>query len=1055
MAAFKTLPLSALLCSFLLLLACNAPRAVSAQSAIVTEPDRVVSPVSPAKTLRLSGNLPAWALPRRVSGSPSPSTRLDHLAVLLNRSPQREQAFHKFLDDQQDPSSSQYHHWLTPGQIGEQYGLTTNDLAQVKSWLASRGLQVESVSKSRTVITFNGTVAALESALSLKFHSYDLPLNEAAKGSSTRRLSIDAEPRIPLALAPVIRSFSGLAQIPIHAYSQAKVKPLVATPQYSNCSSSGDCQHFLTPDDFETIFNTPSLAGLPGGGQRIAIIGRSRVDPDDLNGFIEHTGISPLNDDPNVLIPPDGFEPGTTNDGDQLEATIDVIRAMGTAPGAAVDLVISASSQTQDGIYIASLYAVDTVLDPVMNISFGACEADAGSSGVSLWDNLASQAAAEGMSIFVSSGDAGAAGCDQNNATPGVNQTRSPNYICSSTYLTCVGGTEFNDSANPATYWSTTNSDGQGSALSYIPEGGWNEPTTVDSSGNTIYQASASGGGVSSVIAKPSWQKGPGVPGDGFRDTPDLAFPSSAHDGYFACLAFIGADCGNGYFAYVYGTSAAAPAMAAITAILNSQRFYSAGNLNPTLYSLAAADSGNAFHDTTVSTSGVTGCSLNTPSMCNNSTPSPSALTGGLAGYQITDGYDQVTGLGSLDVGNFLTAASPVRPVPTVTAGSASITATTNQQFTLKATVAGNGPIPTGTISWDTQQSFPVATNIPLVNGVAVISGAQLPTPGDYNVYVNYYGDANYQNAGTQIAIHITDLPNLAAPSIQLVANPSNPIVGQPVTLTATVTGSAGTPTGTVNFLAAGSSQNTSTPVPLVNGTATSQPQTFIAPGYYAPQVLYSGDSQYQAALSAGIDFGIFPSLPPAFQISASPLTLTPGQASGNTAAITINSQGYNDTISLACKVTYLGQGSASNPPTCSLNQQQLTLNPTTASGTVTATITTIATNGGAKIAGASSSSDRPAGSPFSQGALALAGMLGLALYKPLRRLNKGGIWNAALFLGLFVSGLLGATIGCGGGSSSSTPPPISGTTAGAYALTIIGSSRTYTTAASFSLTIN
>ena len=227
--------------------------------------------------------------------------------------------------------------------------------------------------------------------------------------------------------------------------------------------------------------------------------------------------------------------------------------------------------------------------------------------------------------------------------------TLSINYICSSTYATCVGGTEFNDTASPTTYWASTNNSSTGeSALSYIPEGGWNEPTTTTGTG---FETSASGGGVSAFITKPSWQSGTGVPADGFRDVPDVSFSASGHDGYLSCLAVAGGNCNAGSIEVFAGTSAAAPSMASIAALLNTKAGKAEGNINALLYKVAASTS-SAIHDVTVASSGVTGCTTATPSMCNNSTPATNSLTGGVAGYLVTTGYDQVTGLGSLDVAN-------------------------------------------------------------------------------------------------------------------------------------------------------------------------------------------------------------------------------------------------------------------------------------------------------------------------------------------------------------------------------------------------------------------
>jgi subtilase family serine protease len=172
---------------------------------------------------------------------------------------------------------------------------------------------------------------------------------------------------------------------------------------------------------------------------------------------------------------------------------------IGTAPGIQADLVVS--SNAGGGIYAAALYQVETVLDPVMTISFGSCEAYAGASAVSQWDTLFALAASEGISVFVSSGDSGAAGCDGQFQTPPAYQFRSINYICASSYVTCVGGTEFVEGSTQ--YWSSTNGTGLVSALGYIPEGAWNEPGSF-----APFVAASGGGGASIYVPKPAWQAG-------------------------------------------------------------------------------------------------------------------------------------------------------------------------------------------------------------------------------------------------------------------------------------------------------------------------------------------------------------------------------------------------------------------------------------------------------------------------------------------------------------------------------------------------------------------
>jgi subtilase family serine protease len=549
--------------------------------------------------------------------------------------------------------------------------------------------------------------------------------------------------------------------------------------------------NFVTPDDFFTIYDLSGAWNfdLLGGGQTIAIIGRAKVYNPDIENFHTLTLGGLGTQDPTVIVPPNGLDPGPpagtggTATGDQVEATLDVMRAGSVAPAATIDLVVSADDNGVSGLRIAAQYVVDT--DPIpaqiMNISFGACEADRTLADVQLWDSLFSQGAAEGISTFVASGDSGVAGCDQYFQTPPQNQIASPNYICSSSYSTCVGGTEFADTANPALYWQQSSSNGPpyASALSYIPEGGWNEP--LNSQGGT--QAASSGGGFSSYIPTPSWQVGTGVPGTQGRYTPDIAFTSSAHDGYFGCLAASGgthpADCvvrnGTFYFEYFFGTSAAAPDMAGITALLN-QKFQSPqGEINQRLYYLAASPALNVFHDVTVDTSGVSECVVTTPSMCNNSTPSPTGLTGGLAGYLVTPGFDEVTGLGSIDVSNLLANWYAGFPATTSVVASSVNPAFLGQSVTFTATVttAGTDP-PTGKVTFfNAYYGFPFGAMgtavLSTVNGsqVATFTTSTLPV-GSYAVTAFYSGDANNADSTSPWLIQ-----NINTPTFTWAANGS------------------------------------------------------------------------------------------------------------------------------------------------------------------------------------------------------------------------------------------------------------------------------------------
>ena len=622
--------------------------------------DLVVDTVDSTKRTVLPQERLAWATAANDMGEVADTAQSMRLTIILKRTPERQRAFDELLVRQQDPASSDFHHWLTPEEVGDQFGASSHDIAALTGWLEAQGLKVDAVANSRVRINAAGSPAAVGAAFSTRIHAY------LVKGE--QRIAPDGTAAIPAALSSIVQSVHGLFTVTDSSYGggataqQSSERALDATPKGTFCSGSS-CTHYVFPADFAAIYgiNPVYQQGIDGAGQTIAIVGRARVYLPDIENFQSRSALAIK--DPVIVVPPNGIDPGAavatggTTPNDQLEATIDVTRATSVAPGATVELVISSSTSTLSGIAVASEYIIDstTVRAQIMNISFGACEAHAGKSGVDLYDSLFSQAAAEGISVFVSSGDSGAAGCDDYNAAVPATQTLSPNYICASSHATCVGGTQFADLASPSSFWSASNRTGGVSALGYIPEGAWNEP--LDSQGRT--QASATGGGVSTFITAPAWQVGVATPGTLGRATPDVSFSASRHDGYFACLASAGNSCvsntaGAYSFEYLYGTSAASPDMAGVAALLNQKMGAAQGTLNARLYALATTPANGVYHDVTIANSGVSGCDVNVPSMCNNSTPAPGGLTGGLAGYVVSPGYDLATGLGSINVANLL-----------------------------------------------------------------------------------------------------------------------------------------------------------------------------------------------------------------------------------------------------------------------------------------------------------------------------------------------------------------------------------------------------------------
>jgi hypothetical protein len=860
--------------SLLVLITCLATLA-SAQPG-----NLVQTPVDPGNRVPLKNHHPAWASAQNDAGAVPGDLALERLTITLNRTPQQEAAFRQFIADQQNPQSKNYHHWLTPVEIGQRFGVSDHDIKAVKAWLESRNLTVDSISNSRVRIAFSGTAASVGSAFGSEMRYFTV--------RTEKRISIANEAQIPAALSSVIKSVNGLYTMRL--YPQHVIQQDIHLSPEGSFTCGGVPCYFIFPGDFATIYNIVGVpSGVDGSGQKIAIIGRSQVCTSDITGFASIAAVT-ING-PNLVVPSTGSAPATaactgTTLGDQQEATLDVTRAGSVAQGATIDLVASGGSATADGVDVAAQYVVDTpsIGASIMSISFGGCEADFGNTGVTFYDGVFQEAAAQGISAFVSSGDSGAAGCDPSFNPPPPAQQLSPNALCASSYATCVGGTEFADKANPGLYWGT-NGTGFSSALSYIPEGAWNEPGST-----SPFIVAATGGGVSGFIATPSWQTGTGVPGARTgRYTPDVAFSSAGHDGYFACLAANGAcslQTGTGV-AIFSGTSAAAPDMAGIAALLNQSRGSAQGLLNPTLYGLAATPANGVFHDVTVASSAVSGCAVTIPSMCNNSTPVPAGINPGFSGYLVTAGYDEATGLGSLNVGNLL-SSWPAATQTALQSSASPVVPGTSVTFT--ATVTASSGTPTGNVTF--MDGGTALSTTALSSGSAAFTTSSLAF-GFHAITAVYAGNALAFATSTsqplQQAIGTLSQISLQTSAPQVAA-------GTSVTFTANVTpqSGSGAPTGSVVFMDGTTSLGSGT---LTNGTAVLSNSALTA-GSHSITAVYQGDSTFLQSTSSVVS-QLVVSISVAATASSVPVV-----AGGNgnlSVTITPTPASFSPTVSVTC----------------------------------------------------------------------------------------------------------------------------------------------------------
>ncbi|HZQ48598.1 MAG TPA: PKD domain-containing protein, partial [Verrucomicrobiae bacterium] len=365
----------------------------------------------------------------------------------------------------------------------------------------------------------------------------------------------------------------------------------------------------MTPGDFATIYNVKPLysAGINGAGVVIGLCEETHVAVTDIHNFRSRFKL-PTNDPVFVFNGPD---PGISQD--DGEADPDTEWAGAVAKNATVKFCVA------DNVDLSAQYLVDNNLADIISTSFGDCEQTMGASGDQFYKNLWAQASAQGITVFAAAGDSGAAECDAGGEGGGIGQGALG--TASTVYNIAVGGTEFNEGTNNSLYWnSTTNADGS-SAKGYIPEVVWNESSLVPG-GRDIW---AGAGGPSALYTKPAWQAAPGMPRDGWRDTPDISLAAAGfHDGYIIVS--------GGALQTIGGTSLSSPAYASIMALIVQKTGQRQGNCDPNFYRLARNQYLNLgpviFHDITVGNNNV----RNT------------------AGYNAAPGYDMASGLGSVDV---------------------------------------------------------------------------------------------------------------------------------------------------------------------------------------------------------------------------------------------------------------------------------------------------------------------------------------------------------------------------------------------------------------------
>jgi len=833
----------------------------------------VTQAIDESKRVTLRGTVHPLARARSDQGAVPDSFAANRLLLMLNRPPEREADLRQFLANAHRPGSATYHKWLTPTEFGERFGPSDADIQTAKNWLTSHGFRVAEVTQSKTLIEFSGSAANVRDAFHSEIHQYSI--------EGEIHYANAAELAIPEALAPLVRGVSPINSFRLRpyvrlagpaSYSRTTGK---ATPLFTN--PGGSTGFFaIAPEDFATQYDVAPLyaSGVNGSGQIIGIIGASNIDVSVANAYRQLFGLA--NNPPQVVI--DGSDPGIGRlPKSDIEAYLDVELSGAVAPNATVNLYISDGGQLQDPTVLAAIRAIEDNQASVLNLSLGGCEAGLGPSGNQFWSGLWEQAAAQGQTVLVSTGDSGSAECDFD-GNPAAMQGLAVNGIASTPWNVAVGGTDFfyadyaSGPSSAAPFWKQSNDSSNGSLLGPLPEQPWDSPFGLNIAGDPA-SITAGGGGASSCIdsttdgsgqtvclagyAKPVWQTAPGVPSDGVRDLPDVSLfgsDGSNLSAYAICTGTENCTATSGSQAPVLlvgGTSASSAAMAGIMALVN-QKFGRQGQADFTLYALAGQQP-SVFHDLTNGTNNVP---------CLQGSPDCSLDANGDGFYSLQEyaagpGYDLASGLGSFDANTLVTNWNTVSFVPTTTTLSLSPTTIvhgTPVTFTASVSASSGSGTPTGDLAISTTSGLPLQKSeaIALSSGTASVPVDFFPG-GTYQVSAQYGGDGVF-GPSTSTPVSLTVTPETS--SIRFVANgPDSTVIngdaqagyGGHWIFSAGPLGMNGDQvfglaTGTITFTDGSNVQE----VPINSQGVAGYSPSNLSVGTHAITLSYSGDASYQ-----------------------------------------------------------------------------------------------------------------------------------------------------------------------------------------------------------------
>jgi pseudomonalisin len=613
---------------------------------------------------------------------PAPATTVMRVGVSVLLPDQAGQ--NQLYDEIYDPSSPQYHHFLTPAQFQQQFGLPSSEISAIESWLTSTGMSIDTSSPTGDYFTMSGTVAQIDSLFSVVIGRYSY--------NGVTFLANNVAPSVPVDLP--IQGILGLDTV-----QRFSLSPLIGTYTNLPAGSPGQgpqpgTQETLTPQDLWGVYHDPGAAALTcpgdthctsaeapgtsipadvasspldlGQGQTIGVFGEGETSSvvDQLRLFEDTMGLPKV---PTRTVYTEGAPASAYGDNTPaIEWYLDSQAATGMAPDVSqLDFYFSKSLYDADVAQEFDFWANDPSGPREMNASFGECEANPTNPvtgplaqvpyGTEYGDDLEGyidpvlrQATLEGRTLFTSAGDTGS-GCPEV-ALPvvgagngvAVQPVPTVNYPCASPYAVCVGGT-------------------------VVSVQGANYPQSAQRDAETSW--TFGGGGTSFYIAEPGFQKSVAN-----VDMPCVATPQGdpypvgsepTCRGVPDVSDMSGNVTGDAYFIFIDarpssegGTSLSSPLMVGQWARVQAgaspavQKAGGLGFADQTIYDQAS--SADSCSSALTATAAATAACTSIPYAQDFNDVTESEYGAGNGAYQPGPGWDYASGWGSFDVTNLI-----------------------------------------------------------------------------------------------------------------------------------------------------------------------------------------------------------------------------------------------------------------------------------------------------------------------------------------------------------------------------------------------------------------